>query len=329
MANNLALFGNKALRSAIQSNLVSFPGQPPAFGKDHTGIVQWRAAQLYFVSGWTVRAIGQRYGLASEMVRKTLSEWRARAISSGYIQEIGPEVATPVEIVAFISEDDTVERPGSTLRLIKTNPDVSDQQIRHVRTTHPGANGDLLATLLAELQDGVKNADKWPPFCLRLLQLLKRECIQRNLRFSVLQVGRIEALAALDPVAARILLNDLGNRMRDEQDCSLPQNENQACRLETFDQLLQEVECSLRESSTWSPHCARLVEVVRRGCREMGLTFSLRQIDRLLAAIPTDFTFMIDLIRDLRNRLADERDNAVAVPLPNEIPRQVAAGFAR
>src|SRR5579871_2917350 len=91
----LALFGNKALRSAIQHNLVSFPGQAPVFAKQQAGEVQARISQLYFISGWKIRKIASRYGMTNEMVRRTLTDWRTRAISSGYIQEIGPDVWPP------------------------------------------------------------------------------------------------------------------------------------------------------------------------------------------------------------------------------------------
>jgi hypothetical protein len=87
---DLALVGNTTLRAAIKRNLVSFPSQIPPFMK--RGEIQERMVQLYFVRGWRMRAIGERYGLSKSAVRKLLSEWRIRAIAAGYIQDIHPDV---------------------------------------------------------------------------------------------------------------------------------------------------------------------------------------------------------------------------------------------
>jgi hypothetical protein len=86
---NLALVGNSILRSAIQRNLVSFPSQIPALAKRDS---QGQIVLLYFVRRWPIRAICNRYGLTKATVQKLLSEWRTRAVSSGYIQDIHPEV---------------------------------------------------------------------------------------------------------------------------------------------------------------------------------------------------------------------------------------------
>jgi len=94
---DLALVGNTTLRSAIRRNLVSFPSQIPPFMK--RGERQERIVQLYFVRGWRMKLIGQRYGLSKSAVRKLLSEWRIRAIAAGYIQDIHPDVL--VELAAM------------------------------------------------------------------------------------------------------------------------------------------------------------------------------------------------------------------------------------
>ena len=88
MGDNLALLSNKILQSAIQNNRVSFPAQTPVFVKQKAGEAQARIAHLYFVCGWTVRDLAARYSMNSDMIRKTLNDWRTRAISSGYVQEI-------------------------------------------------------------------------------------------------------------------------------------------------------------------------------------------------------------------------------------------------
>jgi transposase-like protein len=86
----LALMGNTMLRTAITRNLVSFPAQIRSFMKRSSGDVQERIVQLYFVRGWSVRSICERYGLSKAMAHKLLAEWRIRAVESGYIQEIEP-----------------------------------------------------------------------------------------------------------------------------------------------------------------------------------------------------------------------------------------------
>src|ERR1035438_202068 len=99
MAENLSLFGNKILRSAIRNNRVSFPSQAPVFVKQQSGEIQARVAHLYFVSGWSIRNLATRYSMTSAAVRKSLNDWRIRAISSGYIQEIEPSRDDhPIEI---------------------------------------------------------------------------------------------------------------------------------------------------------------------------------------------------------------------------------------
>jgi transposase-like protein len=55
-----------------------------------SGDLQERIVQLYFVRGWSVRSICDRYGLSKAMAHKLLGEWRVRAVESGYIQEIEP-----------------------------------------------------------------------------------------------------------------------------------------------------------------------------------------------------------------------------------------------
>jgi transposase-like protein len=86
----LALLGNTMLRTAITRNLVSFPAQIRPFIRRSSGDLQERIVQLYFVRGWSVRSISDRYGLSKAMAHKLLAEWRIRAIESGCIQEIEP-----------------------------------------------------------------------------------------------------------------------------------------------------------------------------------------------------------------------------------------------
>ncbi|MGA2717272.1 MAG: hypothetical protein ABSG41_29705 [Bryobacteraceae bacterium] len=94
----LPLLGNTLLRTAITRNLVTFPAQIQPFMKRTMGDLQERIVQLYFVRGWSVRNICDRYGMSKAMVHKLLAEWRIRAVESGYIQEIEPDCLSVLEL---------------------------------------------------------------------------------------------------------------------------------------------------------------------------------------------------------------------------------------
>jgi len=111
----LALLGNTLLRTAITRNLVSFPAQVRPFMKRTSGDLQERIVQLYFVRGWSVRSICERYGLSKAMAHKLLAEWRIRAVESGFIQEIEPgNLASLVEDTMYLPA--AVDRAEPTLR---------------------------------------------------------------------------------------------------------------------------------------------------------------------------------------------------------------------
>lgn len=103
---DISLISNSALRVAIQRNLVSFPSQIPPLMKRPGGDSQDRMARLYFVLGWTVRSLCERYCLSKAMVQKLLSEWRVRAVAAGYIQDIHPE-----ELDALVHMKDETDAP--------------------------------------------------------------------------------------------------------------------------------------------------------------------------------------------------------------------------
>src|SRR5579863_9348147 len=121
----LALLGNTMLRTAITRNLVSFPAQIRPFMKRSCGDVQERIVQLYFVRGWSVRNICDRYGLSKAMAHKLLAEWRIRAVESGYIQEIEPGIlaalseanAEPVAVRTHSGAPEYLPVPGVTAAL--------------------------------------------------------------------------------------------------------------------------------------------------------------------------------------------------------------------
>lgn len=108
----LALLGNTLLRTAITRNLVTFPAQIQPFMKRTVGDLQERIVQLYFVRGWSVRNICDRYGMSKAMVHKMLAEWRIRAVESGYIQEIEPDCLSVLEPEAA-GADDSPELNGA------------------------------------------------------------------------------------------------------------------------------------------------------------------------------------------------------------------------
>src|ERR1700691_2430617 len=99
---NISLIGNSALRIAVQRNLVSFPSQIPAFVKRPGDDTQQRIAHLYFGRGWPVRNICARYGMGKAMVQRLVSEWRMRAVSAGYIQDIHSE---DLEVLITVRDD--------------------------------------------------------------------------------------------------------------------------------------------------------------------------------------------------------------------------------
>jgi hypothetical protein len=107
----LALLGNALLRTAITRNLVTFPAQIQPFMKRTIGDLQERIIQLYFVRGWSVRNICDRYGMSKAMVHKLLAEWRIRAVESGYIQEIEPDCVSALEAE---SGNDSLNGSGNT-----------------------------------------------------------------------------------------------------------------------------------------------------------------------------------------------------------------------
>jgi hypothetical protein len=82
---------NRVLRQAVQENLVSFPAQIPVFEKQSRSDLQAKLVVLYFVRGWTMDGIAQRYGLARQRMGQILTAWRIRAVKEGYIQAIEPE----------------------------------------------------------------------------------------------------------------------------------------------------------------------------------------------------------------------------------------------
>ncbi|HYA18221.1 MAG TPA: hypothetical protein VEF06_12180 [Bryobacteraceae bacterium] len=144
------------LRIAVRRNLVSFPAQVPAFMKQPAGVTQQRVVQLYFVRGWSVRNICDRYRLGKKLVQNLLADWRARAIAAGLIQEIDPE---------------NLER------------------LFHEQQGHPDPqqnDGADAVPVLAQPQPASVTA--------RLMMALEEDCVELGLELSLGQLQKIERL---------------------------------------------------------------------------------------------------------------------------------------
>jgi len=83
--------GISLLRRAVRMNIVSFPAQVPVLLKQPPADMQWRIVVLYFVRGWSQRAIAARFGVPVHRIARALSEWSARAVAFRYVQVIDHE----------------------------------------------------------------------------------------------------------------------------------------------------------------------------------------------------------------------------------------------
>ena len=340
----LALLGNKFLRTAIRRNLVSFPAQAPVFAKLQTGAAQARISQLYFVAGWSIQDIGKRYTMSAERVRKSLTDWRVRAISSGYIQEIGPDplpgLAAPD--ASQDSQDDDADRTRASEPVrppAQVVPIQWQSVMRKDVDSIPAGRPDrisVLHLLLEDLEAGLEQA-RWDPFRIRLLQILKTVCMQSGLVLSTIQAERIQAALETQPDETRELIRDLRNRITDEERCSDALSRPDASLLYL---LLSEIETAVREriggaihyppNQSYMPrHGERLLAVLNQGCSELGMEFSLAQIRRIKGALTTDPERLTDLLRDLRNRFADEQAHTTLICVSDHGSRQLNVGSGR
>jgi len=78
------------VRTEIRANRVTCPAQIPTFPGSYRPHVQSNVAQLYFLMGWSVAKIADRYRLARSQTRQVLNEWKQRAARAGYVQHIPP-----------------------------------------------------------------------------------------------------------------------------------------------------------------------------------------------------------------------------------------------
>ncbi len=120
----LALLGNRTLQTLIRANFVCFPAQAPVFGQKSRRDLQWRLAVLYFVRGWSTRSIAARYGLTRERCGQIISDWRIRAVSLGYIQDVTPEGTD----LARLADLQIVASPADLERALMGNPALPPNQ---------------------------------------------------------------------------------------------------------------------------------------------------------------------------------------------------------
>jgi hypothetical protein len=83
--------GSGILRRAIRMNIVSFPSQIPSFPKGSQADMQWRMVLLFFVRGWSVAKIAERFQAPNHRVWTLLNGWSVRAMAQGHVQVIDPE----------------------------------------------------------------------------------------------------------------------------------------------------------------------------------------------------------------------------------------------
>jgi hypothetical protein len=347
MAENLSLFGNRILQSAIRNNRVSFPSQALVFVKQQGGEIQARLAHLYFVSGWSISDLAARYAMTSETVRKSLNDWRIRAIASGYIQEIDldrddhpvVEVSTgwcnPKTIGPEVDERDEDLKPFSIVPRT-TLAIAPGTRVAGVSNSKSSA-GNVRKQLMNEIETGSSAAARWPAFCLRLLGMLRQECRRLGFQVAAAQIDRIEATEERDAELARHLLGDLRVRISDEEWVSgaIAQADDHTPAL--LRALTAEVELSQREamqgddsaSALWPAHCSRLLAIVRNGCAILGLRLTAAQVGRIEDAVASDRGQLSHLLRDLGNRMLDEMQWANSVDAPAITQRALTAGGGR
>jgi len=83
--------GGRILRRAIRENIVSFPSQIPSLPKGSQADMRWRMVLLFFVRGWSVAKIAERFHVPNHRVWTLLNGWSVRAMAQGHVQVIDPE----------------------------------------------------------------------------------------------------------------------------------------------------------------------------------------------------------------------------------------------
>jgi hypothetical protein len=77
-------------REAIQRNEIAFPSPAPKFPCQCKPEIQWRAAELFLIHGWTCARLGARYGVTRGRIWQYVRGWIDCALALGYLEDIPP-----------------------------------------------------------------------------------------------------------------------------------------------------------------------------------------------------------------------------------------------
>lgn len=167
--------GSGILRRAIRGNIVSFPSQIQSFPKGSQADTQWRMVLLFFIRGWRVANIAERFHVPKHRVWTLLNEWSVRAIALGHIQVIDPEAfeASCRGEVECGSDHDAEEMGLAEVRpLVKSVPHAFPDAAREVAAEAPPASGGVESggpvdsageslELIAALDAAVARCEDW------------------------------------------------------------------------------------------------------------------------------------------------------------------------
>lgn len=219
---------NKALRRALQENLVTFPAQIPIFKNRPRPDLQSKIVVLYFVRGWTMTDIAIRYKIARQRVGQIITAWRTRAVMEGYVQKV--ELESPPLLPApsdQLHEANQVPVSASPLNstYFPPNAAIYREQVERIPTF---AGGAKLIDKLQAIADVLRNQLRLcsqPRFvgnrhsCDQLLTCAKELCARLEFYMAttppgafVLEPGFEEAQAEAVLARARALIT----RFRDD-----------------------------------------------------------------------------------------------------------------
>jgi hypothetical protein len=168
--------GSGILRRAIRMNIVSFPSQIPSFPKGSQADMQWRMVLLFFVRGWSVAKIAERFQAPRHRVWKLLNEWSVRAMAQGHVQVIDPEafaVCCRDDVEFGIGHDIEEVRLAEVKPLVKCGRQALPDAAAEVRPEGPAAwdgtraGGEPTdstggtASLIAALDVAVAHCEEW------------------------------------------------------------------------------------------------------------------------------------------------------------------------
>ena len=196
--------GSGILRRAIRGNMVSFPSQIPSFPNGSQADMQWRMVLLFFVRGWSVAKIAERFQVPKHRVWTLLNGWSVRAMAQGHVQVIDPEAFAVCcrDDVEYGTEHETEEvRLAEVRPLVKSGRHVlADEATVEVRAEAPGAwdgtraggrpvdSAGESAELIAALDVAVAHCEEWRgEFWLRTATHLRD---LRTAALAALEVGR-------------------------------------------------------------------------------------------------------------------------------------------